>query len=84
VQLSVVSEVPVSGIALSPDGQIGAVGGSWENIIRLVRVSDGAQLPILEGHTEAIENLAFSPDGTLLASVSDDKTIRLWGVAEGP
>ncbi|EFA83826.1 WD40 repeat-containing protein [Heterostelium album PN500] len=32
----------------------------------------------LEGHTEAVLHSAFSPDGTGLASVSGDTTLRLW------
>ncbi|KAK6541555.1 Transducin (beta)-like 1 X-linked receptor 1 [Orbilia ellipsospora] len=33
------------------------------------------------GHTKAVNVLAFSPDGTLLASASDDGTIGLWETA---
>ena len=34
----------------------------------------------LSGHTEHIEALAFSPDAKQLASISRDKTARLWDV----
>ncbi len=33
-----------------------------------------------EGHSEYINSIAFSPDGTLLLSGSDDQTIKLWDV----
>ena len=37
----------------------------------------------LEGHTSTVTKIVFSPDGATLASVSEDRTIRLWDVATG-
>jgi uncharacterized delta-60 repeat protein len=41
------------------------------------------QLRTLEGHTDSVYSIAFSPDGTLLASGSVDNTVRLWRVSDG-
>jgi WD40 repeat protein len=34
----------------------------------------------LRGHTSWVRCIAFSPDGALLASGSDDGTVKLWDV----
>jgi WD40 repeat protein len=35
------------------------------------------------GHTGAVENVAFTPDGTRLVTASQDTTARVWDVATG-
>ena len=35
-------------------------------------------LKTFEGHSGAVNSVCFSPDGSLILSGSDDKTIKLW------
>ena len=73
--------------ALSPDGRTLAVGGwGWmvgEKPIYLVNLAAGRIERALPGHTNVINDLAFSPDGTQLASGGHDRTARVWDAATG-
>jgi WD40 repeat protein len=37
----------------------------------------------LVGHKDFVSNMAFSPDGAVLATGSEDGTIRLWNTTDG-
>lgn len=70
----------VRGLAFTPDGAVLAVAiGNFEHFgVYLWDVPNEQLLYPLDGHTDIVWNVAFSPDGNLLASVSSDKTAKIW------
>lgn len=49
----------------------------------LWQVQEGSLEKYLLGHTQWVYDVAFSPDGHLFASVSDDDSLLLWQVTDG-
>ena len=85
-----------SAAAFSPDGRHVAVAESRAMVprqrpqikgqdqpfpIRIVDLATGQLSAPLTGHRGSINALAFSPDGKLLISGSDDTTVLLWDLA---
>jgi WD40 repeat protein len=66
--------------AFTSDGSIVATTTNRSADISLQRVGDGKLIKVLKGHKRRVTSIKFSPDGKLLASGSDDGTVRLWGV----
>lgn len=66
-------------VAINPAGTEVAVGGD-DNKIRLFNIS-GDDLnagAVYEGHRGALSRLAYSPDGSMLASADKNRDIFLW------
>ena len=72
----------VFSVAITPDGQK-VISGSWDDTIKLWRLSTGQEIRTLTGHTNDIRTVVISPDGQIIASASDDCTIKLWQLSTG-
>jgi WD40 repeat protein/tRNA A-37 threonylcarbamoyl transferase component Bud32 len=70
---------PVYAVAFSPDGRRLATAGHDETV-HVWNVGTGKLIQTLRGHAGAVRGLAYSPKGRL-ASVGDDKAVRLWDTA---
>jgi hypothetical protein len=89
---------PVYAAAFSPDGH-SVISGGYDNRLLVWEpdeikpfdyqtvVSGGTNPPpkfrALEGHTAAIDAVAFSPDGHLILSAANDNTVKLWDFGTG-
>ncbi|XP_018569437.1 periodic tryptophan protein 2 homolog [Anoplophora glabripennis] len=76
--------VQFSCVAVDSSGEFVAAGGQDIFEIYLWSVKTGRLLEILAGHEGPVSSLAFSPimTSTVLASVSWDKTLRVWDAIE--
>ena len=88
----------VNSLAYSPDGNY-IVSGSdkfnlrshsnkyprWNSncVIKIWDTNTGECLKNLEGHSNSVNSVAYSPDGTKIISGSDDKTIKIWNANTG-
>ena len=73
---------PVASIAVSPDGTR-LVAGGWDKTARLW-IFEKQALPaapptrLMPQHSERVNAVVFWPDGRLIATASDDTTVRFW------
>ena len=72
---------------VSPDGKYIAACGlmnfGGSSFIGVWNSSDGRALFNITAHSGAVQSLAYSPDGSLIASASLDHTVRIWNATNG-
>ena len=83
----------VMGVAFSPDGQIlASVSGSSIAVpqaaskpgeLMLHKTRTGEPVRVVRGHGGPLTGVAYHPDGSLIATSSWDRTIKLWDASTG-
>ncbi len=70
-------------VLLSPDCTRVIFAAAHESVLHMRAVVAGREIAALRGHEAEVLAIAWSKDGSLLASCSADRTVRLWDGATG-
>jgi WD40 repeat protein/DNA-binding SARP family transcriptional activator len=68
----------------SPDGTVFVTEGPEESgLVDIRDARNGESIMAFEGHDDDVNDVAFSEDGTLLATTGDDGALRVWDTGTG-
>jgi WD40 repeat protein/serine/threonine protein kinase len=70
-------------VPTSPDGRRIAIAAFDEPVVHIKDAAADRVLTTLRGHTGDIMCVTFSPDGTRIATASQDQTIKIWDAENG-
>lgn len=74
----------VASVAINPAAGRFVTGGGKDTWVRVWDYNQEKELEILKGHHGPIWSTAFSPDGKIYATGSEDGTIKLWKACKEP
>ena len=72
----------ISAVAVSGTGEYWAAG-TWRGEVWVWKAAGPTLYLVWQAHSVYVSSLAFSPDGTSLASASWDNTLKMWDVTSG-
>ena len=75
-----IAAVAALDLAWSPPGDRLALA-SWDGRVLILNASDGTLVQTLPGHAQQVQSVAWSPDGTQIASSSF--SVKLWQASDG-
>lgn len=81
---SVATQYDVSSVGLHSDTRKFVAGGTSDTWVRIYDFDTEQELDVYKGHHGSIWSVAFSPDGKLYATGSEDGTIKLWKYGSQP
>jgi WD40 repeat protein len=70
-------------LAWSPDGRRIAIARKRLMEVKVWDADGTRELVTLSGHTRYVSHIAWSPDSRRLASVSSDRTVKVWDAVLG-
>ncbi|HLW67985.1 MAG TPA: M56 family metallopeptidase [Gemmataceae bacterium] len=81
---AIAQPVGIRSIAFSPDGKYLATGPSvaQDTVVRLWDTKTWTEYAALEGHSNLVFNIRFSPDSKFVASAGADSRIFIWDIPQ--
>jgi WD40 repeat protein len=65
-------------MAFCPGTQDLVTAGAQDGLVRVFKAPQYQNIRTLQGHLRRVDSMAISPDGAILATGSEDSTVRLW------